>query len=223
MRISVSAAVVCALFALQVTCAHGSALSPEVMEASGSFPSVASGNLVDRRSLATTGCGDGYISGSLSLTYNDATSLDCSWTSTCDKWTYEVTMSITAADYVTTGIATGSTCDSSDSSLYTVVIPSTTGSVESSGTLSSSTARTCLGFVCDTASGCVFSISKLQLTCTTETDALSAGVIAGIVIGCIVALALSIVACAWYCKCCCFKRKEHSAVVMMQPAYVMPK
>ena len=223
MLLSVFAAVVCALFALQVTCAHGSALSPEVMEASGSLLSSPE---VDRRSLATTGCGDGYISGSLSTTYNSISSLDCSWTSTCDKWTYEVTLSITAGDYVTTGYATGSTCDSSDRSLYTVLNPSTTGSVESSGTLSSSTARTCLGLLCNTASGCVFSYSKLQLTCTTETDTLDAGVIAGIVIGCIVAVALSIVACAWCCKCCCFQRKEQPAqpgVVMMQPGYVMPK
>jgi hypothetical protein len=50
MRLSVSAAVICALFALQVTCAHGFQLSPEVMETSGSFPSVASVNSDDRRS-----------------------------------------------------------------------------------------------------------------------------------------------------------------------------
>jgi hypothetical protein len=94
MRLSISAAVVCALFALQVTCAHGFALSPEVIEASGSLLSSPE---VDRRSLAATGCGDGYISGSLSITYNKISSIDCSWTSTCDKWTYEVTLSITAA------------------------------------------------------------------------------------------------------------------------------
>ena len=226
MRISVSAAVVCALFALQVTCAHGSALSPEVMEASGSFPSVASGNLVDRRSLATTGCGDGYISGSLSLTYNAVTSLDCSWTSTCDKWTYEVTLSVTAGDYIQVVYATGDTCSSTVKNLWTEAYASSTGSIQTSGTLQSSSTRTCLGLTCQTASGCVSTYSKLQLTCTTETDTLSDAVIAGIVIGCIVAVALSIVACAWCCKCCCFQRKEQPAqpaVVMMQPGYVMPK
>ena len=55
---------------------------------------------------------------------------------------------------------------------------------------------------------------------------LNAGLVAGIVIGCTVGLTLLIVACAWCCKCCCFKRKVQPAqpgVVMMQPAYVLPK
>ena len=223
MRLSVFAAVVCALFALQVTCAHGSALSPEVMEASGSLLSSPE---VDRRSLATTGCGDGYISGSNSDSYNEITTQDCMWTSTCDKWTYEVTLSVTAGDYVQLGYATGDTCSSTDTNLWTEVLASLTGNVQTSGTLSSSSTRTCLGLICQTLSGCVYTYSKLQLTCTTETDTLSDAVIAGIVIGCIVAVALSIVACAWCCKCCCFQRKEQPAqpgVVMMQPGYVMPK
>jgi hypothetical protein len=41
-----------------------------------------------------------------------------------------------------------------------------------------------------------------------------------------VGLTLLIVACAWCCKCCCFQRKVQPAqpgVVMMQPAYVLPK
>ena len=174
MRLSISAAVVCALFALQVTCAHGFALSPEVIEASGSLLSPE----VDRRSLATTGCGDGYLSGSGSLNSAEMNILDCS-----------------------------------------------TGNVEVSGTLSSTSTRTCIWILCLSASGCVYT-AKVQLTCTTETTTLDAGVIAGIVIGCIVAVALSIVACAWCCKCCCFKRKVQPAqpgVVMMQPAYVLPK
>jgi hypothetical protein len=51
-------------------------------------------------------------------------------------------------------------------------------------------------------------------------------VIAAFAISGVVVLVLSIIACAWCCKCCCFKRKEHPAqpgVVMMQPGYVMPK
>ena len=224
MRISVSAAVICALFALQVTCAHGSALSPEVIEASGSLLSSPE---VDRRSLATTGCGDGYISGSSSLSYNEIDTQDCRWTSTCDKWTYEVTLSVTAGDYIQLVYATGDSCSSTVQNLWTEAYASSTGSIQTSGTLQSSSTRTCLGLTCQTASGCVSTYSKLQLTCTTETDdTLSDAVIAGIVIGCIVAVALSIVACAWCCKCCCFQRKEQPAqpaVVMMQPGYVMPK
>jgi len=53
---------------------------------------------------------------------------------------------------------------------------------------------------------------------------LNAGLVAGIVIGCTVGLTLLIVACAWCCKCCCFKRKVQPAqpgVVMMQPGHVM--
>ena len=226
MRLSISAAVVCALFALQVTCAHGFALSPEVIEASGSLLSPE----VDRRSLATTGCGDGYLSGSGSLNSAEMNILDCSWPSTCDKWTYEVTLSITAGDYVQILVATGDTCaaaadGSVDTTLGTEVLGSATGNVEVSGTLSSTSTRTCNWILCLSASGCVYT-AKVQLTCTTETTTLDAGVIAGIVIGCIVAVALSIVACAWCCKCCCFKRKVQPAqpgVVMMQPAYVMPK
>ena len=226
MRLSISAAVVCALFALQVTCAHGFALSPEVIEASGSLLSPE----VDRRSLATTGCGDGYLSGSGSLNSAEMNILDCSWPSTCDKWTYELTMSITAGDMKIVA-ASGDTCapladGSYDTSLWTEIRPPSTGNVEVSGTLSSTSSRNCFAVVCWISASCVYTFSKFQLTCTTETTTLDAGVIAGIVIGCIVAVALSIVACAWCCKCCCFKRKVQPAqpgVVMMQPAYVMPK
>ena len=128
------------------------------------------------------------------------------------------------SDYVIVGYATGGSCDSTDTNLWTEILGSSTGSIETSGTLSSSSTRTCLALLCNTASGCVFSYSKLQLTCTTETyDTLSDAVIAGIVIGCIVAVALSIVACAWCCKCCCFQQKvdlSQPQIVVTQP--VMP-
>ena len=147
-----------------------------------------------------------------------------------------MTLSITAGDYVQILVATGDTCAAADDgniggdiTRATEVLGSATGNVEVSGTLSSTSTRTCNWILCLSASGCVYT-AKVQLTCTfestTETTTLDAGVIAGIVIGCIVAVALSIVACAWCCKCCCFKRKVQPAqpgVVMMQPAYVLPK
>ena len=144
-----------------------------------------------------------------------------------------MTLSITAGDYVQILVATGDTCAAADDgniggdiTRATEVLGSATGNVEVSGTLSSTSSRNCFAVVCWISASCVYTFSKFQLTCTTETTTLDAGVIAGIVIGCIVAVALSIVACAWCCKCCCFKRKVQPAqpgVVMMQPAYVLPK
>ena len=51
-------------------------------------------------------------------------------------------------------------------------------------------------------------------------------VFAAFVVAGVVVLVLSIIACAWCRKCCCFKGKvkpAQPAVVMTQPAYVMPK
>ena len=72
----------------------------------------------------------------------------------------------------------------------------------------------------------IFSAGNYCFASEEDCCELNAGLVAGIVIGCTVGLTLLIVACAWCCKCCCFKRKVQPAqpgVVMMQPAYVMPK
>ena len=63
-------------------------------------------------------------------------------------------------------------------------------------------------------------------SCSTSSSWLTPVVIAAFVVAGVVVLVLSIIACAWCRKCCCFKRKELAAqpgVVMMQPAYVLPK
>ena len=66
----------------------------------------------------------------------------------------------------------------------------------------------------------VVELAKLSTDENSTSSWLTPVVIAAFVVAGVVGLTLSIVACAWCCKCCCFKRKVQPAqpgVVMMQP------
>ena len=134
MRLSVSAAVICALLALQVTCAHGFQLSPEVMETSGSFPSVASGNSDDRRSdlsavawLACVVASPGYDASAAT----DTIVLSCGalelkvssgWCTLDEVYTIEGGSQYSADDYCWADKGTSHCCKTNDGAIAGIVI-----------------------------------------------------------------------------------------------------